>query len=279
MALPERPSSSIDCAFLSSGSTRHRESCRPGSYSTLSASCRVLPPMSHFLAETAPTWARTVAPIAEHIAQVLLNASTGDGRGSKKPLPLPTPLTQAHRSAGRDGVRQHATPTPRGSAPKIPSGCRMCGVVLNDPERVYCDECLPEARKGIVKAWSALGPRILARLRMDGSDPAHGGIAGRKRGQRISKSSREIAKWSLKNCSPVKRADFLRDLLPKLKHVALQEMVEVTGLSVGTVPSFAVAYESRIPDTGKCSAEFLPVSCEGRIAGFVRNFLDPPLSE
>jgi hypothetical protein len=195
--------------------------------------CRVLPPMSHFLVETAPTWARAVAPVAERIAHMLLNVTSEDGRRRNKLRPLPTRLTQSRRSIGRDRVRRNPTPTPRNSIPRIPSACRTCGGVLNDPERAYCDECLPGARKEIVKTWSASGPRTLTQLHKEGKDPAHGGTAGSKRGRRIAASNREIAKWTRKGDTPPDRADFMQDTLPKLKTVNLQQMARATGLSLG----------------------------------------------
>ncbi|MBA3687630.1 MAG: CRISPR-associated endonuclease Cas1 [Chloroflexi bacterium] len=68
-------------------------------YETRQGVCRVLPPLTHRLAETAPHWARLLAPIVERVAQAF-----ADGPGSRVGQ-LPTMLTQANRSAGRDPFR------------------------------------------------------------------------------------------------------------------------------------------------------------------------------
>jgi hypothetical protein len=62
--------------------------------------CRVLAPLTHTLAETAPRWAKAIAPVVEDVAALLVS-------GGGRQLSLPTPLTQANRSAGRDSVRRN----------------------------------------------------------------------------------------------------------------------------------------------------------------------------
>lgn len=192
--------------------------------------CRVIPPVTQFLAETAPTWACAVAPIAERMAQFLLNGEVGERR--KHPRPLPTPLTQANRSAGREGVRRRPTRVPRDHVPKMPQACRMCGIVLDNSDRFYCDECLPEVRKEKVEAWSTSGRRTLAQLRAENQDPAHGGCAAQVRGEKISRHNYERAKRQ-GIVPPTTDRIFPRDILPHLRNIALPELAMATGLSVG----------------------------------------------
>jgi len=66
-------------------------------FETRQGVCRLLPPLTQRLAETAPTLARWVAPVAEGVTKALLAGST---TGAAKGQALPTPLTQANRSAG-----------------------------------------------------------------------------------------------------------------------------------------------------------------------------------
>ncbi len=57
-------------------------------------------------------------------------------------------------------------------------------MVLEDPERHYCDDCLHERREDTVAIFASTGPAALARGRAEGHDPAHGGDAGAKRATR-----------------------------------------------------------------------------------------------
>lgn len=89
--------------------------------------CRVLPPLTHLLAETAPTWARYVAPIAERTAHMLAGGSAS--RISR----LSTPLTQTNRSIGRDALRRQPKVERKASRPAVSNACRRCGEVLALP--------------------------------------------------------------------------------------------------------------------------------------------------
>lgn len=81
--------------------------------------------------------ARLAAPVVEQVAQRLAK-----GQGTLvQPLRVPTFLTQANRSAGRNTVR---TSDKRASPPaklEAPLACRMCGVLINEKGRQYCDDC------------------------------------------------------------------------------------------------------------------------------------------
>ena len=60
--------------------------------------CRLMASLAAKLAETAPTWGRAVAPIAERVAQSFWDKNRRPARSERK---LPTPLTQRRRSEGR----------------------------------------------------------------------------------------------------------------------------------------------------------------------------------
>ena len=64
--------------------------------------CRVNPPLSHALAETAPRWAEAIAPATEAITHLL---ASGQGSRIKR---VSTPLTGANRSARYEGKRGKA---------------------------------------------------------------------------------------------------------------------------------------------------------------------------
>lgn len=67
-------------------------------FETRRGSCRVLPPLTHRLAEMTQKWTRSVAPVAEQIARSLVQLQSDSVR---RGLSLPTLLTGANRSAGR----------------------------------------------------------------------------------------------------------------------------------------------------------------------------------
>lgn len=62
-------------------------------FETREGICRVMPPLSQRLAETADRWAKVVASVAEGVAKVLHKRYSSET--------LPTPLTERNRSAGR----------------------------------------------------------------------------------------------------------------------------------------------------------------------------------
>jgi CRISPR-associated endonuclease Cas1 len=111
-------------------------------FETREGICRLLPPVSRLLGETAHHWTRDLGPVVESVAQML--GLRGRGRN-----PLPTPLTQANRSAGRNKSRRRA-PSPEGGAstserllgPAPEAVCKKCGVALpvaTGPQ--YCSAC------------------------------------------------------------------------------------------------------------------------------------------
>ncbi len=117
-------------------------------------------------------------------------------------------------------------------APKPPTVCRECGVVLEDPERLYCDGCLPERRAEAVSIFASAGPTQLARLRAEGKDPAHGGDAGQKRGRRNAEHVRAIEEWERLNGRFKDAGDFALDILPGLQTVPLSSLMDATRLSL-----------------------------------------------
>jgi CRISPR associated protein Cas1 len=167
-------------------------------YETRKGVCRVLPPLTHQLAETSLTWARAVAPIAEGVARML-----GKPRRIHQET-SPTPLTGQNRSAGRDGIRRgprrEAIPRPV-SSPKL---CRHCGDEVRSRTRQYCDECLAS------QAVSDTGLRKAA-----ASVRVQEGLA-RWRDQGGGRRDPEL---------------FQKEILPHLREVPLSELMEATGLS------------------------------------------------
>lgn len=189
--------------------------------------CRLSPALAHTFSETAPAWAELVAPIAERVARMLLSTSGAKIRR------ITTPLTQRNRSAGRRGLRRKPRVVGAVRAALVPAACRICGVVLDTPNRLYCADCLPQRRREqAVGPFQQAGPATLRRLRADGRDPSHGGDATQKRGASIATRNREAAEWDRHHTERPDAEEFKRNVLPRLQGVPLQRIMKATGLSL-----------------------------------------------
>jgi CRISPR-associated endonuclease Cas1 len=94
--------------------------------------CRLMSSLAMRLSETAATWGRAVAPVAEWVAQTLWTSSRKPSRSA--PL-LPTHLTQRHRTEAQG---MHVLDTK--PIPKPERICRICGTALKHGHS-YCASC------------------------------------------------------------------------------------------------------------------------------------------
>ena len=99
------------------------------------------------LAETAPMWARAVAPVSEWVATELHRGSKGHNHkpNATRRRELATPLTQSNRSAGRDAIRQTSKARETRPAMGAPKACPECGAPVTDSKRGFCSERLLES--------------------------------------------------------------------------------------------------------------------------------------
>jgi hypothetical protein len=178
-----------------------------------------MPPLTKLLAETAPYWSKTMAPIAESLARQFLGV-----RGRKKSARLPTPLTQDNRSAGRDRVRTRPRSNIRPKRPALPRKCITCGAEITLRRSWYCSSC--QSSESLSKANQALQAR-----RRAGDDPAHGGEATHRRSQRQKANRRAEAEWEREHPEALDPDLFAREIRPRLAGVPLAAMVRATGLS------------------------------------------------
>jgi CRISPR-associated endonuclease Cas1 len=122
--------------------------------------CRLMSSFAARLSETAQTWARAVAPIAERVAREVWLA---------KPKPIrsflpATRLTGSHKRAAKGVISVPADVEP----PRPPSVCRICGTPIKF-DRIYCGSCTATAsREGLIEAAKvgrviAHSPDVLAR--------------------------------------------------------------------------------------------------------------------
>jgi CRISPR-associated endonuclease Cas1 len=199
-------------------------------FETREGGCRLMPSLTKPLAEHAPTIARWVAPVAESIARELLKP-TGQ-TGPRTPASLPTPLTQANRSAGRDGIRKKASrPVPTQTL-EVPNACKWCGVILENRERTWCDDCYAEHR--VVKDLENIAIALATKQIMaaEGKDPAHGGEAAKKRGGANREHLRLNKEWeTLNERLLITEEEFLAQISPQLTILTTKQICELMGVS------------------------------------------------
>jgi hypothetical protein len=195
-------------------------------HETRQGACRVLLPLTHHLAETAPAWARALAPVAERVARMLAE----DAGSSRK---IPTPLTQDNRSTGRAGSRRVPRRV-RDIGPKTPpAACRSCGVVLASDGRAYCDDCVTDHRRGALHSASTAANATLTSLRAEGKDPAHGREAAKKRARSLARRRQETKTYEAVAGELPPREFFTQEILPRLEGVPIRAMARATGLTRG----------------------------------------------
>ncbi len=114
--------------------------------------CRLMAALAVQLSQTAPTWGRAVAPIAEWVAQSFWTRNHKPPRGEKR---LPTPLTQRRRSEGR-GKEFIPDAKPAPYPKKI---CRGCGATTRGGR--HCPSCGREVSRGELIESAKVG-RVVA---------------------------------------------------------------------------------------------------------------------
>jgi CRISPR-associated endonuclease Cas1 len=236
-------------AYLLDLLTNHTFSARDF-FETRQGICRLMPPLTHLLAETAPMWAIAVAPVAEEVATTLFasrdrtpvmepvspparrGSATAKTTSSRQGECLPTPLTEGHRRQGRAGSRNAPSRLASPARPEMPHGCLGCGVLVPSSDRQYCDDCLPDRYAELAQTLHVAGRQTLAQLRAQGADPAHSGESGHKRSRTNTQHQRAIAAWESATRQDGALPDYQRDIFPKLKHVSLNALLQATGLSL-----------------------------------------------
>ena len=117
---------------------------RPWFFEKRDGNCRLLGSFAVQLSETAPTWGRAVAPVAEWVSRTLWSKRS---RPSRQSLPA-TRLTESHRHRAK-GI---SPSVPAKHAPRLSTVCRTCGAVIKLGQQ-YCASCAPLVSKAeLVKA-------------------------------------------------------------------------------------------------------------------------------
>ncbi len=177
------------------------------------------PSLARGLADaTLHVWQHEVGPIVEELARLL-------GEHATSPVRVRTRLTQADRRKGR-------TPAVGRSKPKVPPACRICGLILNDPERSVCDECLPQLDQERTTKLSAAGkPRSqrCAPWAMPTRRIAPGSRQTRGLLSEGCLSEPRIGSAARSHPSMLRRT--LRDVVPRIRSMTVPQLMRLTGLS------------------------------------------------
>jgi hypothetical protein len=189
---------------------------------TRQGACRLMPRLAGELAGTLSAWRHHIAPVVEQTAHTLADSSPSR-------LPLLTPLTRANQLTSWDKrAPNRRTHTPAGTTLALPVTCADCGKPLTDRRRRYCEPCTAErvARRGDRARRTA--QTVLAHLRAEQRDPAHGGRAAQIRGTKNAAHQRAVRDWTGETPDP---AVFTSEILPGLRLRSVSDLTAATGLS------------------------------------------------
>jgi CRISPR-associated endonuclease Cas1 len=183
-------------------------------YETRRGVFRVGTDLARAMSETLPTWRRLLAPIVEGCAMAIASCSD-------KPLRVATKLTESRRGRGRGRVK---------AQPSLFSACRSCGLVLEDPDRALCDECLAAYDAERVAKLAAAGSATLAAMRASAEDPAHSASARRKRAEASRKTSVAMRAWEREH-GKGDAEKYELEVLPAIRQLTVPQLMKLTGLS------------------------------------------------
>jgi CRISPR-associated endonuclease Cas1 len=171
---------------------------------------RLRSPLTHELAETMPRWAKSLAPIAEHVAHAFGRAMAG------KYQPV-SPLTRNRTRAAQAAVKarkiaaQLAATSSTARQKSTGAGafplwtCPDCGGAVTNPRQVRCETCIA-------------------------ADPVSTSEVRERRGAAIAARKRALAEWDKANPGAVYDPElFRREILPRLANIKLMDIAEAAG--------------------------------------------------
>jgi CRISPR-associated endonuclease Cas1 len=189
---------------------------------TRQGACRLTPTLAARLAGTTDTWRHHIAPVIEEISHAFTQTAT-------RPITIAAPLTGAHhRAAWDDRSPDRKRRQVTAATPDLPNACRDCGTYLADRRRRYCDHCRTQRWADHSSQGRDTAARVLALLRAEQRDPAHGGRAGEIRGRKNAAHQQAVRAWTGELPDP---AVFRSEIQPGLREAPISDLVAATGLS------------------------------------------------
>ena len=226
---------------------------------------RVLPPLTHRIAEAMPTWAVALGPVVEQVARILSTSSPYD-------VSVPSVLTrEKHKAAAARRVTTAASPAasrvvsagpnPGGLAsrakrrqrpaaqvrPLIPSRtCRGCGYALSIEDdrgttrRWWCDGCRPERRAELDDRMRSAAAVVAEQHRVQtGVLPSHTEDAKARR--QDANRRRQLARlaWEADHGGASPDVDWYSEqIAPRLAELSLTEIAGALGISTSFASKF-----------------------------------------
>jgi len=208
-------------AFLHEMLTRRVMSARDF-VETREGGCRITPKLAEQLAETCTVWRSHIAPVVEWTANTLAKHATSR-------VPTRSPLTHTHhRAAWNERKPDRRQRRRRAEFARLPDTCRDCGAPLPDRRRRYCNECSTRRFADQGPAARERAGEVLAQLRSEQQDPAHGRRAAETRGRKNAAHQAAIREWQGERPDPER---FRTEILPSLRRKPIGELAAATGLS------------------------------------------------
>jgi hypothetical protein len=173
--------------------------------------CRIVSSLAIRLCETADTWRRLVAPVAEWVAQALWNSSRKVANETKA---VPTRLTQRHRSEGRGReVTLVANP------PRLTKICEVCGG--EGVKNRYCRSCAIEVARD-----------TMARVALIGHSKPKSSKVKARISQTLSDHAVANTWWSPSSLPPWLNEDFyIQKIQPQLRTRKIREIAQAMKVS------------------------------------------------
>jgi CRISPR associated protein Cas1 len=173
--------------------------------------CRLTSDFCAFLAETAPLWARAIAPVAEWIAQTLW----ADVRRAPRERPPATPLTQRRRSEGRGNEYAPLMIT----SPRPTNICAGCGTKTKYGQ--HCSKCGREVSREKLIEIAKLG-------RIIGHSPESRRKQSEK--QRRNRAARKLWESEAKTSWPTAE-EYAREIQSRLAAITIAKIASTLGIS------------------------------------------------
>jgi hypothetical protein len=165
--------------------------------------CRLMGPFAGELAETAMVWRKAVAPYAEEAARIFWQ---GRRRNSS---PLPTRLTQTHRSAAKAGKLVTSTP----HVPQAKARCLLCGSAVTTGS-TYCAKCAPDVNRENLLRQAKLGQIA-----------THSAFAEARRSATQAKQAEALRRWNPSELPKWFDEDFYRrEIQPRLSTFTVRRL-------------------------------------------------------
>jgi CRISPR-associated endonuclease Cas1 len=212
----------IERHILTLLATRHFT--RNDFHETRQGACRLLPPLSHVLANHMPEYAESVAPIAEQVAHALASSSPGK-------IALTTPLSRSNNSAVQ---KRGNKPRLASTAPAVKTmpTCKSCGTKLFNKTRQYCTACWTVTRTALQQQRAQTSYVVLAQARAEGRDPSQTSEARVKRRESLLAGKVAEREWEAGGGHPATTEQQLyEEVLPRLADMPLSKIERATGLS------------------------------------------------